>query len=151
MALSRRVTVSDIYSAAKRSEIMSRVRSTGSKPEMLVRRLVHSLGYRFRLHHDGLPGKPDLAFPRHRKVIFVHGCFWHQHGRCAKATIPASNHAFWERKLSGNVERDRQNVAALCRSGWQILVIWECETRDRDALATRVRVFLESPVLRCDT
>lgn len=143
--------MSDIYSTAKRSEIMSRVRSTGSKPEMLVRRLAHGLGYRFRLHHNGLPGKPDLAFPRHRKVIFVHGCFWHQHERCAKATIPASNHAFWERKLSGNVERDRQNVAALCRSGWQTLVIWECETRDRDALATRVRAFLEFPVLRCET
>ena len=142
--------MSDIYSAAKRSEIMSRVRATGTKPEMLVRRLAHGLGYRFRLHHDGLPGKPDLAFPRHRKVIFVHGCFWHQHERCAKATIPASNHAFWERKLSGNVERDRQNVAALCRSGWQALVIWECETGNRDALANRVRAFLESPVLRCD-
>ena len=142
--------MSDIYSAAKRSEIMSRVRSTGTRPEMLVRRLAHSLGYRFRLHHDRLPGKPDLTFPRHRKVIFVHGCFWHQHERCVKATIPASNHAFWERKLSGNVERDRQNVAALCRSGWQALVIWECETGNRDALANRVRAFLESPVLRCD-
>lgn len=136
--------MTDIYGAAKRSEIMGRVRAIGTKPEMLVRRLAHSQGYRFRLHHDRLPGRPDLVFPRHRKVIFVHGCFWHQHGRCVKATIPASNSDFWERKLSRNVERDRENVAALRRIGWQAFVIWECETRDRDTLATLIRTFLEA-------
>lgn len=136
--------MTDIYSISKRSEVMSRVRATDTKPEMLVRQLVHGLGYRFRLHREGLPGRPDLVFPRHRRVIFVHGCFWHQHGGCAKASIPASNNAFWEAKLSRNVERDQENVTALCRIGWQALVIWECETRDRTVLAARVRAFLES-------
>ena len=121
---------------------MSRVRSTGTKPEMLVRQLTHGMGYRFRLHHENLPGKPDLVFPRHRKVILVHGCFWHQHGGCSKATIPASNIAFWEAKLSGNMERDRESVAALRRTGWQVLVVWDCETKDLDSLAAGIRAFL---------
>ena len=132
----------DIYSKSKRSEIMSRVRTAGTKPEMLVRQLTHGMGYRFRLHRAGLPGKPDLVFPRHRKVILVHGCFWHQHGGCSKATIPASNSAFWQAKLSRNMERDWENVTALRRTGWQVLVIWECETKDRDTLAAGIRAFL---------
>ena len=123
---------------------MRRVRASGTKPEFFVRQLVHGLGYRFRLHSDHLPGKPDLVFPRHRKVIFVHGCFWHGHKHCSKATIPVTNSEFWERKLTRNMERDQENMEALCKSGWDAVVIWECETKDRDRLSTQIRHFFEA-------
>ncbi len=136
--------MADIYSAKKRSEIMSRVRAEGTEPELFVRRIAHRLGYRFRLHRIDLPGKPDIVFPRHRKAIFVHGCFWHGHDQCSKAKRPATNRAFWDQKLSQNMERDRQNVVALKKVGWKVLVVWECETRDCERIAARVRRFLNS-------
>ena len=135
--------MTDIYSPAKRSEVMGRVRATGTKPELVVRKVAHGLGFRFRLHGDRLPGRPDLVFSRHRKVIFVHGCFWHGHDGCSKAAIPVTNHEFWERKLTRNRERDRENVAALATAGWRSLVIWECETKDRELLADLVHGFLD--------
>ena len=122
---------------------MARVPAKGTKPELIVRRLAHALGYRFRLHRTNLPGRPDLVFPRHRKVIFVHGCFWHGHENCRKAKRPETNRSFWERKLSRNVERDHQNLAALRETGWTVLVVWECETRNREHLSKTVRNFLE--------
>ena len=122
---------------------MSRVRATGSKPEVLVRQLVHGMGYRFRLHYGALPGRPDLVLPRHRKVIFVHGCFWHSHLNCPKTQVPATNREFWTRKLERNRQRDQENLDALSQSGWHILVIWECETKDRRRLSVRVKSFLE--------
>ena len=135
--------MNDIYSLEKRSEIMARIRTTGTKPELLVRQVTHSLGYRFRLYRKGLPGKPDLVFPRYGKVIFVHGCFWHGHRHCAKAKRPATNSAFWEQKLSRNMERDQQNTTALREIGWGVMIIWECETRDQNRLAGKIRRFFE--------
>ena len=135
--------MADIYDHKKRSEIMGRVRDTNTKPENRVRQIAHSLGYRFRLYRDDLPGKPDLVFPRHGKVIFVHGCFWHGHKGCRKAKRPATNRVFWEHKLSRNMERDRQNIIALREAGWETLIIWECETRDRDRVEQMIRRLFE--------
>ncbi len=123
---------------------MSRIRSRDTKPEMRVRRLVHGLGYRYRLHSEDLPGRPDLVFRPRRKVIFVHGCFWHRHEGCSRNRTPKSpeRRSFWRDKLDGNARRDRTNEVALRRIGWEILIIWECETKDLDPLAERVRAFL---------
>lgn len=132
----------DIFTPEKRSEIMSRIRSKDTAPEMTVRRLVHAMGYRYRLHRKDLPGKPDLTFPKLKAVIFVHGCFWHGHEGCRKSVVPKSNISFWEAKIKYNRSRDAQNVQKLVDSGWRILTIWECETRDLETLSTRIRTFL---------
>lgn len=126
-----------------RSAIMARIRHKDTKPEMKVRRLAHRLGFRFRLHRPDLPGKPDLVFPSRRAAILVHGCFWHQHEGCRKATIPRTRQDFWEAKLGRNVERDRATEAALRKLGWRVLVVWECETSDEEALSKRLTGFLE--------
>lgn len=139
--------MTDIYCREKRSGIMARVRATGTKPECLVRQVAHGLGYRFRLHRSDLPGKPDLVFPKHRRVIFVHGCFWHGHRQCSKAKRPTTNRSFWKQKLSRNVERDQQNIAALRHAGWDVLVIWECETKDRDRIAESINRFFNENVV----
>lgn len=130
---------------AIRSAIMRAVRSKDTTPEMVVRRLVHGLGYRYRLHEKGLPGKPDLVFAGRRKVILVNGCFWHGHNCTRGARQPAENADYWKAKISSNVERDRASAAALQTDGWQVLTVWECETkvRDRDALSERLVAFLE--------
>ncbi|WP_242540531.1 very short patch repair endonuclease [Trinickia mobilis] len=120
---------------------MRRVRGKDTQPELLVRRLLHGLGYRFRIHRSELPGKPDIAFIRRRRLIFVHGCFWHQHG-CGHYKMPQSSTDFWHKKLASNVERDRRHMQQLHDDGWQVLVIWECELRDRSALANRLTAFL---------
>ena len=138
----------DTLSPAERSERMGRVRNKDTKPEMRVRRLSHALGYRHRLHRKDLPGKPDLVYPGRKKVIFVHGCFWHRHGevtddRCALTRTPKSRLDFWEAKFEGNKERDRRNLATLRGEGWEALVVWECQTRDVETLASRVGRFLE--------
>ena len=129
---------------------MARVRHKDTSPELIVRRLLHRLGYRYRLHGKQLPGKPDLVFAGRRKVIFVHGCFWHQHEdeRCTRRRRPTSNTAYWEGKLDRNVARDRAAVQQLAAAGWQTLIVWECETRDVDALSARLRAFLGSSRLR---
>lgn len=123
---------------------MAAIRSGGMKPEMVVRKLAHGMGYRYRLHRKDLPGKPDLVFGPRRKVIFVHGCFWHQHADpgCKIARRPKSNAAYWEPKLQRNVQRDAENLAALKALGWQVLTIWECQTKDTDALSQRIHTFL---------
>ena len=136
----------DIYSPKKRSEVMSCVRATGTKPELVVRQLAHRMGYRFRLHHRRMPGRPDIVFPRHRKVIFVHGCFWHGHQGCSKATIPITNREFWIRKLTRNRERDQENLNSLHQSGWKTLVVWECETQDKRRLSSQIRRFFEAGI-----
>ena len=134
--------MTDIYSQEKRSQVMARVPAVGTKPELLVRQVAHGLGYRFRLHKENLPGRPDLVFPRHRKVIFVHGCFWHGHENCRKAKRPETNRMFWEKKLSRNMARDLQNTEALKENGWLVLVVWECETRNRKQLVAKIDCFL---------
>jgi DNA mismatch endonuclease (patch repair protein) len=123
---------------------MRAIRSKDMKPEMAVRRLIHRMGYRYRLHRHNLPGRPDLVFPGPRKVIFVHGCFWHQHPRCKLAHAPQSNLEYWRPKLARTRKRDRENRAALKAAGWDVLVVWECEIRRRgeDCLAADLGAFL---------
>jgi DNA mismatch endonuclease (patch repair protein) len=136
----------DTLSPEQRSERMGRVRNKDTRPELLVRRLVYSLGYRYRLHSRTLPGHPDLVFARLRRVIFVHGCFWHRHddANCPLARLPKSRLDFWVPKLEGNRARDEANQGKLRALGWQVLVVWECQLRDKDALASKLREFLKS-------
>lgn len=126
----------------KRSALMRRVRGKDTAPERAVRQVAHSLGYRFRLHRRALPGTPDLTFPGLRKVIFVHGCFWHQHPGCRRATTPKARVAYWREKFQRNRERDLRNVASLQALGWDVLVVWECETLDRMGLVATLSRFL---------
>ncbi len=126
-----------------RSANMRAIRSKDMLPEMTVRRLVHRLGYRFRLHGKDLPGKPDLVFASRHKVIFVHGCFWHSHG-CPCAHLPKSNLDYWLPKLERTQARDKRNIDVLSANGWTSLVIWECETAESDTMSARVRAFLDN-------
>ena len=135
--------MADNLSPELRSRVMSRIRGVDTRPEVKVRRLVHGMGYRYRLHRRDLPGTPDLVLPSRRKIIFVHGCFWHQHS-CRRGSRPASNQDFWNSKLDGNIRRDRANMAVLERAGWTVLVIWECETKDIEALTARLDAFLRN-------
>jgi DNA mismatch endonuclease (patch repair protein) len=136
----------DTVSQKRRSEIMSNIRAKGMKPEMVVRRLAHAMGYRYRLHSKDVPGKPDLVFPGRRKAIFVHGCFWHQHADpfCKIARRPQSNQDYWLPKLKRNVARDAEHQARLAELGWDVLVIWECEVEAGDGLAERIIFFLNN-------
>lgn len=134
--------MTDIVGAAQRSWMMSKVRDRDTAPELAVRSMVHAMGFRFRLHRRDLPGTPDLVLPRHEKVILVNGCFWHQHPGCAKAKRPASRREFWNEKLDANIERDRRNVEKLESLGWEVLVIWECETDDPGTLLAKLEDYL---------
>src|SRR5690348_3561268 len=118
----------DTLSPEDRSRVMSRVRGMNTVPELRVRRVAHRLGYRFRLHSSSLPGKPDLVFPRLRSVIFVHGCFWHRH-HCRRGTMPQTRSEYWAAKFTATIDRDRRAIQSLGEADWQVLVIWECETR----------------------
>lgn len=133
----------DTLSPRERSERMSRVRNKDTKPEMRVRRLVHSLGYRYRLHYGGLPGCPDMVFPERRKTIFVHGCFWHRHEGCSRCRMPKSRLDFWGPKLEENRLRDLRSLAELRELEWDALVVWECETEEASGLPGRIMSFLE--------
>lgn len=132
----------DTLTAAQRSERMARIKSKDTKPELVVRRLVHRLGYRFRLHRRDLPGKPDLVFPGRQRVIFVHGCFWHAHHPCKVSNRPKSNSEFWDAKFEYNRTRDLRNVNVLIDKGWNVLTVWECEVPDSASLASRLKRFL---------
>ncbi|MGO7997856.1 very short patch repair endonuclease [Rhizobium ruizarguesonis] len=132
----------DRITAERRSANMRQIKSKGMKPELLVRRLVHSMGFRFRLHRADLPGKPDLVFASRKKVIFVHGCFWHQHPECKHAHTPRSNSDYWLPKLSRNVARDAIAQEHLQEAGWKVLTIWECELKDSETTASRLNEFL---------
>lgn len=129
----------DTLSQARRSWNMSRVRGKDTKPELMVRKLAHSIGLRFRLHPAGLPGKPDLVFPKHKLAIFVHGCFWHRHEGCHRATMPAARSEFWSKKFDANTARDALQAAGLQALGWRVDVIWECETKDASKIEHRLR------------
>ncbi|MEQ1886055.1 MAG: very short patch repair endonuclease [Bryobacteraceae bacterium] len=131
----------DRVTPKQRSMMMSRVRSKNTKPELIVRHLAWALGYRYRLHARDLPGSPDLVFRRIRKVVFVHGCFFHQHC-CPAGTIPKTNTAFWQTKLHRNIERDEDNIANLTQSGWDVLTIWECELKNPTAVRLGLQQFL---------
>lgn len=134
--------MTDSLSPVRRSANMSKIRSRDSVPELIVRRLVFKLGYRYRLHASKLPGKPDIVFPGRKKVIFVHGCFWHQHPACREGRMPGSNTGYWIPKLRGNVQRDARARRELHVSGWECLVVWECQTKDLKALEQKLDAFL---------
>ncbi|MBB3034679.1 very short patch repair endonuclease [Alteriqipengyuania lutimaris] len=127
----------------RRSENMRRVKGKDTGPELTVRHALHTLGRRFRLHRKDLPGKPDIVLAKNRLAIFVHGCFWHRHENCPRASMPSTRREFWESKFARTVERDAEQAAALRAAGWQPEVIWECETRDAETLSERLRDILE--------
>ncbi|TPL56898.1 DNA mismatch endonuclease Vsr [Mesorhizobium sp. B2-4-4] len=131
--------------ATHRSWNMSQVGQKDTAPELLVRRIVHHMGYRYRLHAKDLPGKPDLVFRKRKKIIFVHGCFWHGHSEqsCKRGKPPKSRLEYWEPKLARNVERDKRNQAALGSLGWKTMVVWQCELRDRDLVSAKLKSFLD--------
>lgn len=133
----------DTLSKKERSERMSRIRLKDTKPELVVRRLIHGLGYRYRLHDRHLPGHPDLVFKGRGKIIFIHGCFWHLHAGCANNRPPKTRRDFWMPKLEGNRARDKREQAKLRKLGWRIMVIWECQLADTDRLTKRIQAFLE--------
>lgn len=132
----------DTFSRAQRSEIMSRVRSKDTRPEMAVRRILHQAGYRYRLHSESLPGCPDVVFPSRKKAVFIHGCFWHGHV-CPSAALPKSNRGYWEAKQTKNATRDKRAVLSLRKSGWRVLVVWECQIKDPEKLHGRLLRFLK--------
>ena len=126
-----------------RSANMGRIGAKDTKPELTVRRLLHRLGYRYRLHRRDFPGTPDICFPARRKAIFVHGCFWHRHDGCPRTTTPRTRTAFWQEKFERNVARDRINLGKLGGLGWEALIVWECQTTDVETLVSRLVGFLE--------
>ena len=128
----------DTLTKERRSWNMSRIRGKNTTPERLARSLLHRMGYRFRLHVKALPGTPDIVLPKHKVVIFVHGCFWHRHKGCKNCSTPSSNRAFWLRKFRGNTRRDASHQEALRKLGWRSFVLWECEVSDADVLRTRL-------------
>ena len=132
------VHVADVHTKQQRSFNMSRIAGRNTVPEMRVRRILHALGFRYRLHRRDLPGKPDLVFPGARAILFVHGCFWHMHGCKYGKPVPATNVSFWAEKRRGNVERDKRNRKALRDDGWRVFEVWECHTRDEDALRAKL-------------
>ena len=135
--------MTDVLTKKQRSFNMSQIRNKNTRPEILVRSIVHRLGYRYALHRKDLPGKPDMVLTRHRKIIFIHGCFWHTH-KCRYGKVkPATNVDFWRTKREGNVARDKKNLRKLRKDGWKVLVVWECWTRDIPKLETRLRAFLK--------
>ena len=141
---------------AARSANMARIGARDTGPELAVRRLLHRLGYRYRLHNRQLPGTPDISFPGRRKAVFVHGCFWHRHDGCRRTTTPRTRTAFWKDKFDKNVVRDRTNMMDLSALGWETMVVWECETTDIEALASRLVEFVDgegedSPVAKEQT
>jgi DNA mismatch endonuclease, patch repair protein len=123
--------MADVHTPAQRSFNMSRIRGRDTKPERVLRSLLHRAGLRFRLHRRDLPGKPDIVLPKHRAVVLVHGCYWHRHPGCRYATTPATNVPFWRQKFAGTVERDRKGEMALKALGWRVFVVWECDIRSR--------------------
>ncbi|MBA3572860.1 MAG: DNA mismatch endonuclease Vsr [Pyrinomonadaceae bacterium] len=134
--------MTDMFSKEKRSWIMGRVRGGDTKPEIQVRSIIHRMGFRFRLHRRELPGKPDIVLPRHGKVIFVHGCFWHGHKRCTRSKRPTTNMGFWNRKLDMNIKRDKISQRKLRSKGWKVMVVWQCETRRPRKLLGKFEKFL---------
>lgn len=122
---------------------MRAIKGRDTGPELIVRRLLHAMGYRFRLHRRDLPGRPDVVLPRHRVVVLIHGCFWHRHSCARGRSEPSTRRAFWRAKFAGNMERDRRALRALRRDGWRVLVVWECQTRDVERLRARLARFLQ--------
>jgi DNA mismatch endonuclease (patch repair protein) len=132
----------DVLTPEQRKYNMSRIRYKDTRPEMIVRSVVHGMGFRYKLHSSTLPGKPDLVLTRHRKIIFVHGCFWHMHTCKYGRVTPRTNAKFWENKRLGNVKRDRKSIRELKNDGWRVLVVWECWTKNLPLLSKKLSAFL---------
>jgi DNA mismatch endonuclease (patch repair protein) len=132
----------DNLTKKQRAYCMSRIKSKDTNPEFLVRQIIHRMGLRFRLHRNNLPGRPDIVLPKHKKIIFVHGCFWHMHKCPYGRVVPETNTKFWQSKRQGNVARDKRNLRQLRRDGWRVLIIWECQTRDAEKLVRKLESFL---------
>jgi DNA mismatch endonuclease (patch repair protein) len=137
--------MTDVLTPAQRRRCMAAIRGKDTKPEMIVRKLVHAMGYRYRLHRKNLPGKPDLVFSSRKKVIFVHGCFWHMHNCRYGRVRPKTNAEFWQAKREATVVRDRRNRIALRASGWRLFVVWECQAKDSPKLIISIQEFLNTP------
>lgn len=134
----------DNLSSKQRSYCMSHIQAKDTKPEKIVRSIVHRMGYRYSLHKKKLPGHPDIVLSCHRKIIFVHGCFWHMHKCRFGKVVPKTNNKYWQTKRQGNVERDKKNIKELKKLGWKVLIIWECQAREPEKLSKRIREFLKS-------
>lgn len=132
--------MADVVDQATRSRMMAGIKGTNTKPEIALRKAMHALGLRFRLHAKGMPGRPDIVLPRWNAVIFVHGCFWHRHDGCRYATVPASRPEFWNEKFAANVARDQRNLESLGESGWRTRIVWECDLKGRGASAVAIDV-----------
>lgn len=141
--------MADRITTAQRSKLMGRIRRANTKPELLIRRMLHGMGYRFRVQLKGVPGRPDLAFTRRRKIVQVHGCFWHCHEGCPSARIPSTRTKFWIAKFARNRERDVRLETAAAEAGWQSLIVWECELKDTSALEAKLVDFLGPARLHC--
>jgi len=140
------LVMADIYDKRKRSDIMSKISGKNTKPEIVIRKIAHSFGFRFSLHRKDLPGKPDLVFPRYKKVIFVNGCFWHGHNKCSRSKLPSTNIQFWTEKIGATKRRDKSNKIKLKKTGWDYLVIWQCEIKKSttERLEKKIKTFLSS-------
>jgi DNA mismatch endonuclease, patch repair protein len=136
--------MADHLSADRRSRLMSSIRGKNTKPEISVRKLLHAMGYRFRLHRKDLPGKPDIVLPKYKKVVFVNGCFWHGHRGCKRAMTPKTRTEFWREKIQGNISRDRRNLRELEKVGYEAMTIWECEIKDSETVSKKLDRFLKS-------
>ena len=136
----------DVLTKKQRSYNMSQIRNKNTRPEILVRSIVHRMGYRYALHRKDLPGHPDIVLVRHKKIIFVHGCFWHIH-KCRYGKVkPSTNADFWKSKREGNVARDKRNIQKLRKDGWKVLVVWECQTKDKEKLIRKLNNFLSDKI-----
>lgn len=133
----------DKFDKSKRSWIMSRIKNKRTKPEIKIRSIIFNLGYRFRVNRRDLPGIPDIVFSKMKKVIFIHGCFWHGHENCSRSNRPTTNQEFWNRKIDNNITRDKRNIHLLEEDGWDVLVIWQCQIKDNN-ISTRIVHFLEN-------
>ncbi len=134
--------MTDVHTKAQRSFNMSRIRAKNTKPELLVRRYLHSLGYRYTLHHKGLPGRPDIVLPRYQTIIFVHGCFWHGHKGCKYFKMPGTNTEWWKAKIAANRANDTKAAGTLRKGGWQVIVVWECGLK-KDTIANTFRQLIK--------
>lgn len=134
--------MTDIVSRSKRTEIMSSVKQRHTKPEIAVRKILHRLGFRFRLHRKDLPGSPDIVLPKFHTAIFVHGCFWHQHKNCSKSRRPSSNQEYWNTKLDDNISRDKRKEKELSKLGWDVATVWQCEIRNLETLTKKLKKLL---------
>lgn len=133
----------DVFNKRKRSRIMGKVKGKNTKPELIVRSMLHKMGYRFRLYRKDLPGNPDIILPKLKKVIFVNGCFWHGHENCKRSKRPTTNSDFWNEKLNKNIHRDKKNIEELNNKGWNSLMVWTCEIKDEKKLKQKLNDFLE--------